>query len=217
MSVGRSRYACAPIVPTFHVGVHADPSSARRVQARRVMSGRGYGPWKRSARGARTLNSDYPEPGTFVGFEGCVARFARHEPHHGTSTHDHPVVWARSLRVFILQACAVPGKWLQTSSKHTHRSCLSNTVMTAPEKPAPPYLDGPSDVAIDPDREATAHDDDSCRDPDTNAEKRLVRKLDMTLLPMAWVLYMFNYLDRNNIALVSQEGCRSCRIALVSY
>jgi hypothetical protein len=34
-------------------------------------------------------------------------------------------------------------------------------------------------------------------------EKRLVRKLDMTLMPMVWVLYLFNYLDRNNIALVS--------------
>ncbi|KAH7233794.1 major facilitator superfamily domain-containing protein [Fusarium redolens] len=32
------------------------------------------------------------------------------------------------------------------------------------------------------------------------AEKRIVRKLDMTLLPIVWVLYMFNYLDRNNIA-----------------
>ncbi|KAJ9666158.1 hypothetical protein H2201_003837 [Coniosporium apollinis] len=31
-------------------------------------------------------------------------------------------------------------------------------------------------------------------------EKKLVRKLDMTLMPMIWVLYMFNYLDRNNIA-----------------
>ncbi|KAL2202423.1 MFS general substrate transporter [Sarocladium strictum] len=32
------------------------------------------------------------------------------------------------------------------------------------------------------------------------AERRVVRKLDMTLLPIVWVLYMFNYLDRNNIA-----------------
>ncbi|KAK5058690.1 hypothetical protein LTR84_010954 [Exophiala bonariae] len=31
-------------------------------------------------------------------------------------------------------------------------------------------------------------------------EKRLVRKLDYTLVPMLWVLYLFNYLDRNNIA-----------------
>jgi hypothetical protein len=32
------------------------------------------------------------------------------------------------------------------------------------------------------------------------SEKSLVRKLDMTLMPMVWILYMFNYLDRNNIA-----------------
>jgi len=32
------------------------------------------------------------------------------------------------------------------------------------------------------------------------SEKSLVRKLDITLMPMVWILYMFNYLDRNNIA-----------------
>ncbi|CAH0051701.1 unnamed protein product [Clonostachys solani] len=32
------------------------------------------------------------------------------------------------------------------------------------------------------------------------AEKSLVRKLDLTLVPMVWLLYLFNYLDRNNIA-----------------
>ncbi|KAF2622144.1 MFS general substrate transporter [Macroventuria anomochaeta] len=31
-------------------------------------------------------------------------------------------------------------------------------------------------------------------------EKRLVRKLDMSLMPVVWVLYFFNYMDRNNIA-----------------
>lgn len=31
-------------------------------------------------------------------------------------------------------------------------------------------------------------------------EKRLVRKLDCTLVPMVWLLYLFNYLDRNSIA-----------------
>lgn len=31
-------------------------------------------------------------------------------------------------------------------------------------------------------------------------EKKLVRKLDMTLLPVVWILYLFNYLDRNNIS-----------------
>ncbi|KAH8592211.1 major facilitator superfamily domain-containing protein [Bisporella sp. PMI_857] len=30
--------------------------------------------------------------------------------------------------------------------------------------------------------------------------KSLVRKLDMTLMPIVWILYMFNYLDRNNIS-----------------
>jgi hypothetical protein len=34
-------------------------------------------------------------------------------------------------------------------------------------------------------------------------EKRLVRKLDMTLMPVVWMLYFFNYLDRNNIAYAS--------------
>lgn len=31
-------------------------------------------------------------------------------------------------------------------------------------------------------------------------EKSLVRKLDMTLMPVIWILYLLNYLDRNNIA-----------------
>lgn len=30
--------------------------------------------------------------------------------------------------------------------------------------------------------------------------KSLVRKLDMTMMPMIWTLYRFNYLDRNNIS-----------------
>ena len=37
------------------------------------------------------------------------------------------------------------------------------------------------------------------------AERRLVRKLDLTLMPIVWILYMFNYLDRNNIALVPRS------------
>lgn len=31
-------------------------------------------------------------------------------------------------------------------------------------------------------------------------ERKLVRKLDLTLMPTVWILYLFNYLDRNNIA-----------------
>ncbi|KAH7345809.1 major facilitator superfamily domain-containing protein [Pyrenochaeta sp. MPI-SDFR-AT-0127] len=38
-------------------------------------------------------------------------------------------------------------------------------------------------------------------DEDTQlVERRLVRKLDMTLMPVVWILYFFNYMDRNNIA-----------------
>lgn len=30
--------------------------------------------------------------------------------------------------------------------------------------------------------------------------RSVVRKLDMTVMPMIWILYLFNYLDRNSIA-----------------
>lgn len=44
--------------------------------------------------------------------------------------------------------------------------------------------------------------------PGTDAEKRLVRKIDKHLLPMLWVMYVMNYIDRTNIgvscALLSQ-------------
>lgn len=53
-------------------------------------------------------------------------------------------------------------------------------------KHKPEFIKDVEELALDEDRR--------------RREKRLVRKLDMTLLPMVWVLYMFNYLDRNNIA-----------------
>lgn len=31
-------------------------------------------------------------------------------------------------------------------------------------------------------------------------EKQIVKRLDMTLMPYLWVLYLFNYLDRTSIA-----------------
>lgn len=62
------------------------------------------------------------------------------------------------------------------------------------------HLEAPADYAASTKLEAPTLDDPR-DDPDwQNVSKRLVRKLDMTLLPMVWVLYMFNYLDRNNIA-----------------
>lgn len=33
----------------------------------------------------------------------------------------------------------------------------------------------------------------------TAEEKKLVRKIDMHLIPILWIMYVFNYLDRTNI------------------
>ncbi|KAH0605226.1 uncharacterized protein H6S33_005208 [Morchella sextelata] len=35
--------------------------------------------------------------------------------------------------------------------------------------------------------------------PDTDEEKRLVRKIDFYLMPMLWIMYIMNYIDRTNI------------------
>jgi hypothetical protein len=35
--------------------------------------------------------------------------------------------------------------------------------------------------------------------PDTPAEKRLVRRLDMILMPTLWFMYIMAYIDRQNI------------------
>lgn len=35
--------------------------------------------------------------------------------------------------------------------------------------------------------------------PNTDAEKKLVRKIDMRLIPILWVMYVLNYIDRTNI------------------
>lgn len=44
------------------------------------------------------------------------------------------------------------------------------------------------------------------QEPRARIERRLVRKLDMTVMPMVWSLYLFNYLDRNNIAQAKLNG-----------
>lgn len=40
----------------------------------------------------------------------------------------------------------------------------------------------------------------------SDAEKRLVRKLDWIILPQLWVMYWFNYLDRNAITVARLDG-----------
>lgn len=35
--------------------------------------------------------------------------------------------------------------------------------------------------------------------PGSDAEKRLVRKIDWALMPILWIMYILNYVDRTNI------------------
>ena len=39
--------------------------------------------------------------------------------------------------------------------------------------------------------------------PETDAEKKLRRKIDIHLLPMLWIMYVLNYIDRTNIVSIS--------------
>jgi hypothetical protein len=43
--------------------------------------------------------------------------------------------------------------------------------------------------------------------PDSPAEKALVRKIDKHLLPMLWLMYIMNYIDRTNIGNVGNDTC----------
>jgi hypothetical protein len=41
--------------------------------------------------------------------------------------------------------------------------------------------------------------------------RSIVRKLDLTLMPIIWILYLFNYLDRTSIAYEYPRSCLSYR------
>ncbi|KAL7416444.1 major facilitator superfamily transporter [Mrakia frigida] len=45
--------------------------------------------------------------------------------------------------------------------------------------------------------------------PGTDAERKLVRRIDMRLLPMLWVMYILNYLDRTNIGNAKVAGMQT--------
>lgn len=50
-------------------------------------------------------------------------------------------------------------------------------------------------------KQESVHNDPIFSDPDfRKKEKKVVRILDFTMLPMLWILYLFNYLDRTNVA-----------------
>ncbi|KAM5342218.1 hypothetical protein ACJ41O_015249 [Fusarium nematophilum] len=57
----------------------------------------------------------------------------------------------------------------------------------------------------DGDLEVNSSDNPAARTK-SPAEKRLVRKLDWTILPTLWVMYWFNYLDRNAITVAHLDG-----------
>jgi hypothetical protein len=58
---------------------------------------------------------------------------------------------------------------------------VANAIKPNPRKEAPAYVAG-----LSPEERAAA-------------EKALVRKIDIRLLPMIIIMYILNYLDRNNI------------------
>lgn len=69
-----------------------------------------------------------------------------------------------------------------TKSMIQHISVVANTEDSPnPRKDAPPYV-----ASLSPEERE-------------RAERALVRKIDLRLLPMIVVIYIMNYLDRNNI------------------
>jgi hypothetical protein len=44
--------------------------------------------------------------------------------------------------------------------------------------------------------------------PNTDAEKKLVRKIDLHLIPILWIMYVLNYVDRTNIVSVLRINVR---------
>ncbi|KAL7271016.1 hypothetical protein RUND412_006253 [Rhizina undulata] len=45
--------------------------------------------------------------------------------------------------------------------------------------------------------------------PDTNEEKKLLRKIDLYLMPILWIMYILNYIDRTNIGNAKISGMDS--------
>jgi hypothetical protein len=49
--------------------------------------------------------------------------------------------------------------------------------------------------------------------PNSKEEKELVRKLDLRIMPILWVMYVFNYVDRTNIV----SGPLSLNSSCITY
>ena len=45
--------------------------------------------------------------------------------------------------------------------------------------------------------------------PDKDEEKRLLRKLDMRIIPILWLIYMLAFLDRTNVCGAISRACNT--------
>jgi hypothetical protein len=68
---------------------------------------------------------------------------------------------------------------------------MSATRQLSASKPEPLYIEQLTAWSEDKDIERTALDQD--------AEKRLLRKLDMRIVPILWLMFMLAFLDRTNV------------------
>jgi sugar phosphate permease len=84
----------------------------------------------------------------------------------------------------------------ETSSLQPNRYAKDNDNNIQCEKAS---LDGREDATIEF-AQATG------RHSPTLEEKKLVRKLDWVILPVLWIMYWFNYLDRNAITVARLDG-----------
>jgi hypothetical protein len=82
----------------------------------------------------------------------------------------------------------------------------------AVSRPASPKHDASAPVLLDAEKaqihqledgETELHPQDRVK---SEAEKKLIRKLDWFILPLLWLMYWFNYLDRNAITVARLDG-----------
>lgn len=78
-------------------------------------------------------------------------------------------------------------------------------MMAAQDIPKPMDTCELREVATPKDTFALAGDIEIEEEAFQQHSRTLVRKLDFTLMPTIWILYMFNYLDRNNIRYISPQ------------
>ncbi|KAI1612674.1 retrograde regulation protein 2 [Exophiala viscosa] len=87
-------------------------------------------------------------------------------------------------------------------AEHQHKEVMDNISETASNE----VVDKPQVVAVEATQEAPAYIKSLSPEQRIAAEKALVRKIDIRLIPMIVLIYIMNYLDRNNIAAARLAG-----------